>query len=338
MRVRVILACTRWGDTVMTQRLKGFIVLLVLSLLAVPQTSQAPLGHIPVIGLLLPTSAEVAAPALQAFRQSLDTLGYREGQSVVFESRFADGAYERLPALAAELVRLRVDVLLAGSPAMIRAATQATTAIPIVGIGVRTGLFARFTRPGANLTGVGTGGEDVYRRGQALLQAVVPGVSRVAILWDAHNPITGQTWLTLAARLTGVRVHLVEVHGPQDFERAVATVRTEQADALIVPVSGLFAMHPTRIATLAVQSRLPTVGLMREFAEAGGLMTYGPNTAEMFRRAAIYVDAILKGTKPADLPVEQPTTFELVINLKTAQALGLTIPPSLLFQADKVIR
>jgi putative tryptophan/tyrosine transport system substrate-binding protein len=138
--------------------------------------------------------------------------------------------------------------------------------------------------------------------------------------------------------LTGIRVHLVEVHGPQDFERAGATVRTELADALIVPVSGLFAMHPTRIAALAMQSRLPTVGLMREFAEAGGLMTYGPNTAEMFRHAAIYVDSILKGAKPADLPVEQPTKFELVINLKTAQALGLTIPPSLLFQADEVIR
>jgi putative tryptophan/tyrosine transport system substrate-binding protein len=286
----------------------------------------------------MPTSAEVAAPALQAFQEALRALGYREGESLVFESRFADGAYERLPTLTAELVRLRVDVLLAGSPAMIRAATQATTTIPIVGVGVRTGLFARFTRPAANLTGVGTGGEEMYRRGQALLQAVVPGLSRVAILWDAHTPITGQTWLALVARLTGVRLQLVEVQGPQDFERAVAAARTDQADALIVPASGLFAMHPTRIAALAAQSRLPTLGPIREFAEAGCLMTYGPNTAELFRRTAVYVDQILKGAKPADLPVEPPPRFELVINQKTAQALGLTIPPPLRAQADALIQ
>ena len=315
----------------------GLAVLLAF-FLAVAQASQVLRQRTPVIGVLMPTSAEVAAPALQAFQAALRALGYREGESLVFESRFADGAYERLPTLTAELVRLRVDVLLAGSPAMIRAATRATTTLPIVGVGVRTGLFARFTGQAANLTGVGTGGEEVYRRGQALLQAVVPSVSRVAILWDAHNPITGQRWLALAARLTGVRLHLVEVQGPQDFERAVAAARAEQADALIVPASGLFAMHPTHIAALAVQSRLPTLGPIREFAEAGCLMTYGPNTAELFRRAAVYVDQILRGAKPADLPVEPPPRFELVINLKTAQALGLTIPPTLRAQADALIQ
>jgi putative tryptophan/tyrosine transport system substrate-binding protein len=314
----------------------GLAVLLAF-LLAMAHASQVLRERPPVIGVLMPTSAEVAAPALQAFQEALQALGYREGESLVFESRFADGAYERLPTLTAELVRLRVDVLLAGSPAMIRAATQATTTIPIVGVGVRTGLFARFTRPAANLTGVGTGGEEVYRRAQSLLQAVVPSVSRVAILWDAHNPISGQTWLTLAARLTGVRLHLVEVRGMQDFARAVAAARTEQADALIVPASGLFTMDATRIAALAVQSRLPTLGPIREFAEAGCLMTYGPNTAELFRRAAVYVDQILNGAKPADLPVEPPARFELVINLKTAQALGLTIPPTLRAQADALI-
>jgi len=322
----------------MKRRHVGLLVLLVLGILPALHTSQARVGRMSVIGILMPTSAEVAAPALQAFRQALGTLGYEEGQTFVFEPRFADGAYERLPALAAELVRLRVDVLLAGSPAIIRAATQATSTIPIVGIGVRTGLFARFSRPAANLTGVGTGGEEVYRRAQALLQEVVPGVSRVAILWDAHSPTTGQTWLTLAARLTGIRLQLVEVQGPHDFARAVATARTEQADALIVPASGLFAMNPTRIAALALQSRLPTLGPIGEFAEAGCLMTYGPNTAELFRRAAIYVDKILKGAKPADLPVEPPARFELAINLKTAQALGLTIPPIVLLRADEVIQ
>jgi putative ABC transport system substrate-binding protein len=315
----------------------GLAVLLAF-LLAMAHASQVLRERPPVIGVLMPTSAEVAAPALQAFQEALRALGYREGESLVFESRFADGAYERLPTLTAELVRLRVDVLLAGSPAMIRAATQATTTIPIVGVGVRTGLFARFTRPAANLTGVGTGGEEVYRRGQALLQAVVPGLSRVAILWDAHNPITGQTWLALVARLTGVRLQVVEVQGPQDFEQAVAAARTDQADALIVPASGLFTMHPTRIAALAAQSRLPTLGPIREFAEAGCLMTYGPNTAELFRRTAVYVDKILKGAKPANLPVEPPPRFELVINQKTAQALGLTIPPPLRAQADALIQ
>jgi len=315
----------------------GLAVLLAF-LLAMAHASQVLRERTPVIGVLMPTPAEVAAPALQAFQEALRALGYREGESLVFESRFADGAYERLPTLTAELVRLRVDVLLAGSPAMIRAATQATTTIPIVGVGVRTGLFARFTRQAANLTGVGTGGEEVYRRGQALLQAVVPGLSRVAILWDAHNPIMGQTWLALVARLTGVRLQVVEVQGPQDFEQAVAAARTDQADALIVPASGLFAMHPTRIAALAVQSRLPTLGPIREFAEAGCLMTYGPNTAELFRRTAVYVDKILKGAKPADLPVEPPPRFELVINQKTAQALGLTIPPPLRAQADALLQ
>jgi putative tryptophan/tyrosine transport system substrate-binding protein len=314
------------------------LALILALLLAVAHASQVLKGRPPVIGVLMPTSEEVAAPALQAFQEALRALGYQEGESLVFDSRFADGAYERLPTLTEELVRLRVDVLLAGSPAMIRAATQATTTMPIVGIGVRTGLFARFSRQAANLTGIGTGGEEVYRRGQALLQAVVPSVSRVAILWDAHNPITGQRWLALAAWLTGVHLHLVEVQGPQDFARAVAAARTEQADALIVPASGLFATHPARIAALAVQSRLPTLGPIREFAEAGCLMTYGPNTAELFRRAALYVDKLLKGAKPADLPVEPPPQFELVINLKTAQALGLTIPPTLRAQADALIQ
>jgi ABC-type uncharacterized transport system substrate-binding protein len=322
----------------MKRRHVGLLVLLVLGILPTLHTSQALVGRIPVIGILMPTSAEVAAPALQAFRQALGTLGYKEGQTFVLEPRFADGVYERLPALAAELVRLRLDVLLAGSPGIIRATTQATTTIPIVGIGVRTGLFARFTQPGANLTGVGIGGEEMYRRAQALLQAIVPGVSRVAILWDAQSPVTGQTWLMLAARLTGVRLHLVEVYGPQDFERAIATARAEQADALIVPASGLFMMDPTRIAMLAVQNRLPTLGPIREFAEAGCLMTYGPNTAEMFWRAAIYVDKILKGAKPADISVKPPSKFELAINLKTAQALGLTIPATLRAQADELIQ
>jgi len=315
----------------------GVIITLTLSLLfaLLPSTAQ-PSGSVPRIGVLVPTSAEVAAPSLQAFRQALRALDYAEGQSLTLEYRFAEGQYERLPALVVELVRLRVDVLVAGSPAMIRAATQATTTIPVVGIGVPTGIFARLTQLGPNLTGVASGGEAGYQRGQALLQQLLPGASRVAVLWDAHSSAAWRTWLPTAAWVTGVRLQLLEVWGPQEFERAIAAAKTGQADALIVPGSGLFAMHASRIATLALQNRLPTLGLAREFAEAGCLIAYGPNVADMFRRAATYVDKILKGAKPADLPVEQPAKFELVINLKTAQALGLTISPSLLPQADEV--
>jgi putative ABC transport system substrate-binding protein len=320
----------------MRRQTLGVIVLLMLSLLVLLPSVAQPPGRVPTVGVLLPTSAELAAPSLQAFRQALRALGYVEGQSLAFEYRFAEGQYERLPALAAELVRLRMNVLMAGSPAMIRAAMQATTTIPVVGIGVPTGVFARLTRPGPNLTGVASGGEAGRQRGQALLQELLPGASRVAVLWDAHSSAAWRTWLATAAWVTGVRLQLLEVWGPQEFERAIAAAKTGQADALIVPGSGLFAMHASRIATLALQSRLPTLGLAREFAEAGCLIAYGPNVADMFRRAATYVDKILKGAKPADLPVEQPAKFELVINLKTAQALGLTIPPSLLLQADEV--
>jgi putative tryptophan/tyrosine transport system substrate-binding protein len=322
----------------MTRCLIGLLVTLALTFLVVPLASTAPPGHLPRVGLLIPTSAAVAAPALEAFRQALQALGYREGQSLVLETGFTEGQYDRLADLAAALVRRPVDVLVAGSPSMIRAATHATTTIPIVGIGVRTGWFARLTGSAANLTGIASGGDEVRKTGQAYLEEIIPSLSRVAVLWDAHSGAFRPRGMTLGARLTGIRLQVLEVRGPEAFAPAVAAAARERAEVLIIPGSGLFAMHQSRLAALALQSRLPTLAPFREFAEAGCLLAYGPNAADLFRRAAAFVDHLLKGAKPADLPVEPPTRFELVINLKTAQALGLTIPPSVLFRADEVIR
>jgi putative ABC transport system substrate-binding protein len=285
----------------------------------------------------MPTSAEVAAPALEAFRQALRELGYTEGQTLALEYRFAEGQYDRLPELAAELVRRRVDVIVAGSPSIIRAATQATTTIPIVGIGVRTGWFTSLTGSAANLTGIATGGDEVRKTGQALLEEIIPGLSRAAVLWDAHSGAFRQWGMTLGARLAGIQLQVLEVHGPQEFEQAFAAATREHAEVLIIPGSGLFAMHPSQLAALARQSRLPTLAPFREFAEAGCLLAYGPNVAHLFRHAAVYVDKFVKGAKPGDLPVAEPAHFELSLNLQTAQALGLTIPPFLLHRADAVI-
>jgi putative tryptophan/tyrosine transport system substrate-binding protein len=322
----------------MTRRTLGLLVILALAVLVAPLAAAPPAGTMPRVGVLVSTSAAVASAPLEAFRQRLRALGYVEGQTLALEYRFAEGRYDRLTDLAASLVRLPVDVLVAGSPAMIRAATQATTTIPVVGIGVPTGVFAGLFRPGANLTGVATGAEEIRRTGQALLQALLPGVSRLAILRDAHSGTGRRRAMEIGARLTGVRLQALEVQGPHEFERAFAAAAMARADALLVPGSGLFAMHPSQIAALALQHHLPTLAPFREFVEAGCLMAYGPNAAGLFRQAASAVDRLLRGAKPSDLPVEEPAQFELAINLKTAEALGLTVPASLLVQATEVIR
>lgn len=322
----------------MTRRTLGLLVILALAVLVAPLAAAPPAGTMPRVGVLVSTSAAVASAPLEAFRQRLRALGYVEGQTLALEYRFAEGRYDRLADLAASLVRLPVDVLVAGSPSMIRAATQATTTIPVVGIGVPTGVFAGLLRPGANLTGVATGAEEIRRTGQALLQALLPGVSRLAILRDAHSGTGRRRAMEIGARLTGVRLQALEVQGPHEFERAFAAAAMARADALIVPGSGLFAMHPSQIAALALQHHLPTLAPFREFVEAGCLMAYGPNVAGLFRQAASAVDRLLRGAKPSDLPVEEPAQFELAINLKTAEALGLTVPASLLVQATEVIR
>jgi putative ABC transport system substrate-binding protein len=317
----------------------GVMVTLTLSFLWVPTLAATELpGRIPRIGLLIPTSALVAAPVLEEFRQTFQAFGYQEGQNLILETRFAEGQYDHLADLAAELVRGPVDVLVAGSPSMIRAATHATATIPIVGIGVRTGWFTSLTGSAVNLTGIASGEDEVRKTGQVFLEAILPGLSRVAVLWDAHSGTFRQWGMALGARLTGIRLQVLEVRGPQEFEHAFTAATREHAEVLIIPGSGLFAMHQSRLAGLALQNRLPTLAPLREFAEAGCLLAYGPNAADLFRRAAAFVDQLLKGAKPVDLPIERPRKFDLVINLKTAQALGLTIPSSLLSQADEVIR
>jgi putative tryptophan/tyrosine transport system substrate-binding protein len=280
----------------------------------------------------------------EAFQQSLRDLGYIEGQSMAVEYRFAEGQYERLPALAANLVQLPVDILVTSGTPATQAAKHVTSTIPIVGVALAdplgTGFAASFARPGGNITGLAFQNADLSTKRLELLTEAVPGVTRVAVLWDSHFPASPSAVRAVeeAARALGVQIHLLEVQGPEDFARVVAAATRERAQALFQVASPLFSTHSETFIDLVAKSRLPVTCETRPFAVAGGLMAYGPSFPDMYRRAAYYVDRILKGAKPADLPVEQPMKFELVINLKTAQALGLTIPPSILFQADEVIQ
>jgi len=327
-------------------RLRGLIPLL-LALLAAPLAAEAEqAAKIARIGYLAFNLA--AAPHLQeAFRQGLRDLGYVEGRNVVIEYRDAEGKIERLPALAAELVALKVDVILAatGTPQAL-AAKQATRTTPIVFTSVAdpvtSGLVTSLARPGGNVTGLSILAPELVGKRLELLKQAVPGVSRVAVLWQPGGlgERTEKDMLKgaeVAARALGVRLQVVEARGPADFDRAFSDMTRARAGALTVLPSSMFFNERRRLVDLAAKNRLPAVYPWREGVDAGGLMAYGAKQADLYRRAATYVDKILKGAKPADLPVEQPTTFELVINLKTAKALGLTIPPSLLGRADQVI-
>ena len=296
------------------------------------------------VGFLGSGSPATYAALVDAFRQGLRELGYVEGQNVVMELRWAEGRFERLPALAAELVRLNVDLILThGTPGPL-AAKQATTTIPIVvaiaGDPVGNGLVASLARPGGNITGLSLLAPELGGKRLQLLMEVVPAVSRVAILWNAANPapalVVKET--EAAARTLGVRLQSLEVRGPDDYERAFQAAISGRAGALIAVEDPLVLTHQARIVAFAAKRRLPAMYPNREYVDAGGLMSYGANFRELFRRAATYVDKILKGAAPADLPVEQPTRFELVINMKTAKALGLTIPPSVMVRADQVIQ
>ncbi len=289
-----------------------------------------------------------ASPHLpEAFRQGLRDLGYVEGRNLVIEYRDAEGKFERLPALAAELVVLKVDVILAGGAPQALAAKQATRTLPIVfataGDPVGSGLVTSLARPGGNVTGlVNLSPELGGKRLEQLTQAV-PGVSRVAVLWQPGGlgERTDKDMLKeadVAARALGVRLQFVEARGPGDLDRAFSEMTRARAGALTVLTSVMLFSEQRRLVDLAAKNRLPAVYPQREFVDAGGLMAYGANLADLFRRAATYVDKILKGSKPGDLPVEQPTKFELIINLKTAKALGLTIPPSVLGRADEIIQ
>jgi putative tryptophan/tyrosine transport system substrate-binding protein len=296
---------------------------------------------IPRIGILAPTTC--ANPNYQALREGLRALGYVEGQTIVIECREAARRYERVAEMAAELVQLKVDVLLTDGLLPARAAQQATKTIPIVmgaiGDPVGNGLVNSLARPGANITGLTLATAEMNSKRLELLKTMAPESTCVAILTNPGNPgaAQGVRESEAAARSLGLRIRVVDARGPEDLERAFAAMVKEQVNAMVLLPDPILFDQRTRIISLAAKHRLPAVGEAREFADAGGLMTYGPRIEENFRRAAFFVDKILRGAKPGDLPVEQPTKFELVINRKTAKALGLTVPASLLQRADQVI-
>ncbi len=275
------------------------------------------------------------------FTQGMRDLGYVEGKNLVIESRFADDKVERLPGLAAELVRLKVDVIVVNASAAISAAQKATTTIPIVMTGtgdpVGSGFVKTLARPGGNITGLSSMSDDIHPKLLELLIAMAPKLARVAVLVDPASltRITILKGIQAAAQNSGVKILPVEARTPAEIENAFSIIAKEKAQAVIVSRSGFFLQQGRQIAELAAKNRMPSIHGVREYVDAGGLMSYGPRTD--YRRAATYVDKILKGAKPGDLPVEQPTTFELFINGKTAKALGLKIPQSLLIMADKVI-
>jgi putative ABC transport system substrate-binding protein len=324
----------------------ALVVAVVLGALCTPlapAAQDAKPGKTATIGRLSPLSAEAGMPSLEAFRNGLRDLGWVEGRDFVLETRFADGKPERLPELAEQLVRKGVDVILVGSTPGALAAKKATSTIPIVmvttGDPVGGGLVASLARPGGNLTGVTALGEVLTVKRLELLKEAVPRVTRVAVLTNPASPYTGSFLRERegAARALKVQLQVVEAQDPTKLEQAFAAMARERAGALMVLTDVMFINQRRRLVELAAKSRLPTVYPEREFVGAGGLMFYGASLVHMYNRAAGYVDKILKGTKPADLPVEQPTKLELVINLKTAKALGLAIPPSVLARADHVV-
>jgi putative ABC transport system substrate-binding protein len=298
----------------------------------------------PRIGVLGGTSPEVS-PVLRGFLQRLHELGYVEGRNVLIEGRYYGDKLDQLPALAAELVGLPVDVILAGAAPAPEAAKRATSAIPIVMAGnhpdpVGSGLVVSLARPGGNVTGTALEISELRGKQLQLLKEALPRLGHVAVLADPANPLHARELggVEGAARLLKVRVRVVEARAPNKFAEAFSVATRERAGALMIFGGSMLYSHRVQLAELAAQSRLPLMAGPREFAELGGLMSYGADVLTSFRRAADYVDRILKGAKPADLPVEQPTKFQLVINLKTAKALGLTIPPAVLARADEVLQ
>ncbi len=314
------------------------VVLLALVLLVAPLAADAqPAGRVWRIGTL--STGPGHSPFDAAFVEGLRDLGYVEGQNVVMERRFAQGKLDRLPNLAAELVAAKVDVILVGGTPGIKAAKDATQTIPIVMVAlhdpVSVGLVSSLARPGANLTGLSCFAQELSGKWLELVKETVPGATRVALASTTAD-VPAFPALELAARLLGLQLRLREVRGSDELDNAFAAMSRERTGALLA--QGDLLAQRRRIAELAMQHRLPTVFDFKEFVEAGGLMSYGADLPSLFRRAAYYVDRILKGAKPAELPVEQPTKFVLAVNLKTAKALGLTIPQSVLIRADEVIQ
>ena len=324
---------------------KGIVVILTLGVLSVPLAADAqPVAKVPRVGYVLGASPATAGHLAQAFVQGLRELGYVESQNITIEYRWAEGKLERLPDLVADLIRLKVDVIVSSTSPAIRAAKQQTGTIPIVMAGVTdpvgAGFVASLARPGGNVTGLSMLATELSGKRLDLLKGMLPNLSRVAVVWNPTHP--GQALALkdtqVVAQALGVTLMSMEVRTREDFEGVFAAIGKERAGAVSVLPDPLTFAHRGQLTALAAKHRLPAMYGFREFVDAGGLMSYGASVPDLWRRAATYVDKILKGAKPSDLPVEQPTQFELVINLKTAKQIGLTIPQSVLYRADKVIK
>jgi putative ABC transport system substrate-binding protein len=300
--------------------------------------------RIPRIGYLTVSPLSANVVRVEAFRQGLRELGYVEGKNIVIEWRSGEGKLEREGELVAEALRLKVDVIVTSGPTMTRAAKQATVTIPIVmtfdSDPVGNGFIASLARPGGNITGLSALSPELSGKQLELMKEIVPKLSRVAVMGNSNEPANPKTLkeIELAAEALGVQVQPLDVLGAKDIETAFRAATKARADALVVLASAVLSDQRAKVANVALKSRLPAVYFRQEFVEAGGLMSYGTSFADLSRRAATYVDKILKGAKPADLPVEQPKKFEFMINLKAAKQIGLTIPPNVLVRADRVIR
>jgi putative ABC transport system substrate-binding protein len=322
---------------------RTFLAVIGGGLLAAPRAAEAQPAKAPRVGLLGLGSAE-SSPLFEALRQGLRERGWVAGQNITFEDRTTVGSNSRLPDVAAELVRLRVDVIVTWGTTTALAAKKATRTIPIVTAAgndpVEMGLAASLARPGGNVTGLTTSGRELIGKRIELLKETLPGLARIAVLWnpESRTNLDALRDAQAAARSLGLQVRPAEVRGPEDLEKAFASMARERPEALALVANNMFLVHRARIVELAARHRLPATFSDRSFVEAGGLMSYGPDRKAIFRGLATYVDRILKGAKPGDLPIEQPTKFELIINAKTAKALGLTIPPSLVLRADEVIQ
>ena len=327
----------------MMERREFLLTLLGATLTSASPTSAQPSGRLTRIGRLSPLSEAAERPMLDGLRAGLRDLGWIEGRNVAFELRFANGQLERLPALAEELVRERVDVIVTGSNPGALAAKRATASIPIVfvttGDPIEGGLVASLARPEGNLTGVTTLGVKLNAKRLELLKETLGSIGRIAVLSNPGSPYTDEfrKISDATARALALDIQLVEVRDPAGLTAAFDTARAKRADAIMVLADIVFVTHRLRIVELAASHRIPAIYPDRAFADAGGLMFYGAGLPDMYRHAAIHVDKILKGAMPADLPVQQPTKFELVINLKTAKALGLKVPESFLLRADEII-
>jgi putative ABC transport system substrate-binding protein len=324
---------------------RTFITNVARGLVAVPLAVQAQQpGKIYRIGYLSAAAPDVSATVIDAFRQGLRERGWIEGRNIVIEFRWARGKLDLLPELASELVRMNVDVLVAAPTPPAMAASKATRTIPIVVIGVNDpvglGLVSSLARPGGNVTGLTYSvGQEIYGKQLALLKEVAPKAKRVAVLWNPDISTLAPTIKDVhaAARSLELKLQPLEARGPAELESAFSAMARERVDGLLVIVDSVFSFHRAQLVDLAARSRLPAAYTNRQPVEAGGLMSYGPSFADLWHRAAGYVDRILKGAKPGDLPFEQPTKYELVVNLKTARALGITIPQSVILRADQVI-